>query len=352
MKNHGSVMQWIERRFLGPAVGMMFLGLIIRGVAIVLSMSIPYNTWPIWLRIGIEVIIAFAMVGCADVIFGAASRQYTASRRQIRTIRTSPDYMPRAGLNPAKYQVEAQRLSVARELAIKSVEDESKPQWLMMLFCVVVTVTYGLSFAALVMRDANPAFIIIEILGVASVPVFTWYVSTHHTTSQESPGEHAESIATGAINKRLLEAQERFAKGEETADDLSLVRQGVGASPFHVALVKSLMHKVEGEVYYAAKELYTLFGAVTPSDQASIRRIVLRAGRDEVLSEKLGIRQSDDGKTYLIPKSAIVDLFPRYINKVALARTQMDIPRSNIGFQPASSPILNEHVPSSARTPS
>lgn len=346
MNNQGSIMVWIERKLLKPAYVMMLFGLMVRGIALVLSGSIPYERWPLWMQLGIEGIAAFAMVGCADLILGTSTRLHVQIKKQAQGIRTSDAYIPRAGLSTKRYEVERERLRRAQEQAIRALEEEAKPYWFAMLACATITIVYGVSFAVTTLHGQNWGIAMIEIIGVGSIPFFTYFIAGYHREVKESPSDHAESIATEAVNDRLVAAQGRFATGEETPGDVALVRVGVAASPYHVSLVKAISQKVDGIKYWSARELYDLLGAITPSDQASIRRLIRTAGT----AEKHGVVLDEEGRSYVVPDQAIPHLFARYLNKVAALRTFSDTSRTNLPTGAALVPVSLEHSANSART--
>lgn len=305
----------IERRLLTPAYVGMVAGLLIRSIALVLSIATPYASWPVLVRLVIEGCAAVGMVGCADIVLSVASAATAAIDRQIDAARNSPEYMPNPRLSPSRYEQAKAALEARRALVLAGLARERRKEWVAVLFSAGVTVSYGVLFGLTVMSHASPITIGVEVVGVAAIPFVTWYLSAQYREEQPAPEEHAKGLALLAVDQRLHSARARLASGEETDSDISLLEVGTEASVYHNRLVRALRRPAESGGYLTTPQLYQLLGVTDSSGQASIRRIVRKAGDNR----QYGVIRDTKTDAWLTPRAAVIDLFPQFIGGSAKA---------------------------------
>lgn len=339
----------IERRLLTPAYVGMVAGLLIRSIALVLSIATPYGSWPVLVRLIIEGCAAVGMVGCADIVLSVASAAHAAIDRQIDAARNSPEYTPNPRLSPARYEQTKQALEARRALVLAGLMRERRKEWVAVLFSAGVTVSYGVLFGLTVMSHASPITIGVEVVGVAAIPFVTWYLSAQYREEQPAPEEHAKGLALLAIDQRLHAAHTRLSTGAETESDISLLEVGTEASVYHNRLVRALRRPAESAGYLTTPQLYQLLGVTDSSGQASIRRIVRKAGD----AQQYGVIRDTKKDAWLTPKSAVVELFPQFIGqgtKASAGRTPASARRATNPPQSSRIAQTGEQGSNSVRT--
>lgn len=348
---HGSsnrIKVWIERKILPAAYLGMLAGLLIRSLALVLSVSIPYATWPMGLRIAVEGLAAFGMVGCADTILALASASQASYQRQRDGIKSSDRFQANPRLPRDRYDQMQRALTLKRDLMIAGLEREIKQEWIAIAACGGVTVAYGVLFAMTVMIQAQPQFVAIEVIGVALIPFVTWYISARYREEVAEPEERAKSLALNAVDQRLQRAQERLAQGQETADDLDLLDVGTEGAEYYNRLVRALRRPGE-DTYLTTPQLYAILGVTDASRQASIRRIIRRAGENH----EHGVVQDAKSHAWLTPKSKVIDLLGQFIgagDATSASRARASIARTTPVPQAASTLVFTGHGSDSERT--
>lgn len=317
--NSNRIKSLIERRLLTPAYVGMLAGLLVRSVALVLSVAIPYGTWPMLVKILIEGAAALGMIGCADIVLSAASASAAAIDRQIDSVRNRPDYQPNPRLAKERYEQVKAALDAKRDLVLAGLGRERRKEWGAVLFCGAVTVSYGVLFGVTVLAAANWITVAVEVIGVATIPFVTWYISAQYKEEQAAPEEHAKSLSLMAVDQRLQAAHGHLASGAETPEDLALLDVATEASHYHNRLVRALRRPDRGVRYLTTPELYSLFGVSDSSGQAAIRRAVRKAGE----THQHGVTRDAQTDAWLTPASALLDLFPGFIGTAGTTtRTQ------------------------------
>lgn len=325
-----TIKHFVEKVLLKPAYATMLAGLLVRSVALVLTVAIPYETWPLLVKILIEAFAALGMVVCADIILSVSAASSAAKDRQIDAVRNSSDYLPSPRLSKEKYDRMRAILELRQKTVLSGLTRERQKELFMVLFCGFITTMYGVLFAATVLSKANWISIIVEIVGVAGIPAFTWYLSAQYREEEDAqPEETAKALALSSVDDRLGAAKERFKTGDETNEDLNLMERATEGNPYHMKLVKALRKPDKGVVYLTTPQVYEFFGAADSSKQATIRRIIRKAGQDN----KYGVIQNAETGEWLSPKSSLVELFPRF-------------------FNPDAGTAIGRHRPSRKRTPS
>lgn len=314
----------IERHLLAPAYFLMILGLLIRSVALVLSVAIPYGSWPIVIRILVEGFAAFGMVGCADIALSAASSSAAKLEHQLDALRASVEFMPNARLSGDRYQREKERLDAQRERAAAGLSRELVKEHWAMGGTGSITVLYGILFALTVLNQASLIAVAIEVVGVAAIPFITWYFSAQYKEETAAPEESAKSLALASVDNRLGASKERLGKGEETTADLDLLEAAMVDSPYHKKLVGALRRPDTRVVYVSTPDIYKLFGVRDSSGQATIRRIVRKAGE----THQHGVIADPQSGGWRTPKSSLIEMFPQYIGGVRAADAEADTQRT------------------------
>lgn len=346
------IMTVIERRLLTPSYIIMLAGLLVRSVALVLSVAIPYNTWPLALRIGVEAFAALGMVGCADIVLSAASARKAQLDRQGRAIQNSDEYQPNPRLSGERFARQKEVLSARRELALAGIKAEATKEQRMMYGMACVTVSYGLLFAFTVINGLNVIIVAVEVIGVAAIPAITWYVSAQYREEQPEPDEEAKAVAQEGVIQRILSAKERFSRGDETEADITLLEMATSDSPYHRKLVASLRRPDMEVTYLSTPDIYKLLGVTDSTGQATIRRIVRRAGE----RREHGVLADPKSGQWRTPKASLIDLFPQFIGGNAEGatgeRTTARKPRTASAPQIAPKTAFSEQISDTARAAS
>lgn len=339
----------IEQKLLTPAYVGMLAGLLVRSIALVLSVAIPYGTWPLLLKVFIEGCAAVGMVACADIVLSTASAATAALERQIESVRNSPDYQANPRLSPARYAQAQAALDARRELVTTGLRNERRREWAAVLFCGGITVGYGVLFGATVLAEASWVTVAVEIIGVASIPFITWYISAQYKEETAAPEERAKALSLLAVDQRLQTAHARFAAGDETDADIGLLDVATASSRYHNKMIRALRRPDDKEKYLTTPELYALLGIVDSSGQSSIRRIVRKAGENG----EHGVTRDASSEAWLTPRAHIVDLFPQFLggaNAASARRTRTSTRRTSQLASATPDAELSEQGSGAART--
>ncbi len=314
----------VGRKILKPAYLGMLAGLLVRSVALVLSVGIPYDTWPVVLRIIIEGVAALGMVACADIVLGVASASKAQLDRQITSENNSLEYQPNPRLAKDRYAQMKEVLDARRAQVVAGLEREAVKERNAIIFGAFVTISYGILFGVMILARASWIAVCVEVIGVATIPFVTWYLSAQYKEPQASPDERAKGISLMAVDARLKTAHGHFGEGAETVEDLNLLDVATKDSPLHNRLVRALRKQDASVKYLTTPELYTLFGVTDSSGQATIRRIVRKSGENQLH----GVTTDSHTGAWLTPESSIVAMFPRFIGLNASASIRS--PRTSI----------------------
>ncbi len=345
------IKELLERKLLTPAYVLMISGLLIRSVALVISVAVPYATWPIFLRLAIELFAALGMVGAADMILSFAAGTWAQLDMQIDAVMGSPDYVPNPRLNREKFDQQSRLLNERRDRVLGGLKREKGKERVAVFFCGGVTVSYGLLFGLTVMTAANPVAIAVEVIGVAMIPFATWYLSAQYKGETVSPETTAKGLALASVDGRLQAAKDRFASGGETVEDVKLLATATEGSAYHQRLVRALRKPDTSVKYLTLPEVYAAIGAISNSERASARRLVRKAG----MAEAHGVIYDDETKAWLTPRQAVFDIFPRLLGGEH-RRTRANIPEQSASAAqvapgvPRTFASTSEHITSTLRT--
>lgn len=318
MSTDGNSVIHVGRKLLKPAYIGMLAGLLVRSVALVVSVGFPYESWPLALKLIIEAVAALGMVACADIVLGVASARKAQLERQMGSERNSPEYQPNPRLSKERFAQQKDMLDARLEKALKGLSDEASKEFAAILFCGGVTIAYGVLFGLMILARASWIAVAVEVIGVGSIPFITWYLSAQYREPQAAPDERAKGISLMAVDQRLKVAHDHFGQGAETPEDLNLLDVATKDSPLHNRLVKAL-HKPDTSVkYLTTPEIYQLFGITDSSGQASIRRKVRKAGEAQLH----GVTTDPQSGAWLTPESSIVRMFPDFIGVGASASSR------------------------------
>jgi hypothetical protein len=341
---HGSkIRKVIDRYLITAAYLVMIAGLTIRAVALVVSAGFPYDAWPVLLRVAIEVVAALGMVVASEILLSAAASSYAAMGRQLAQIANDPRFLARP--TSKHYQAEQAAKDKQREAALLPIVAERRGQLRAVLFYGSITVAYGGLFALTTLSRADWRTIAAEVIGVVAVPFINWYISAGYQPEQHDPQQTARAIAESAVDARLQSARARFAEGQETPEDIRLLRKANEGNGYHTSLVAALAAPPEHTVSYSASEVYTLLGITSPSKRATVRRRIRTAGEREMD----GVYRDPESNEWRLTPTAFMQLFEDMIAVPPIPGRSPSTPRTKQGHEPAKIADIGERRASTRR---
>jgi hypothetical protein len=261
----------------------------------------------------------------------------------------SEDYIPNARLSPAKLAQQKTILDMRRELALAGLRRErTKHLFFGMAPAGLTMLVYGFLFAASVLGQSTTVSLVTDLIAVFATLSTTYYIAALHQEPKADATETGRAIAEDAFAARLIQARERMARGEETPEDLDVLRVAAGNSAYHTTLVRQLRRPDNSVEWLTASDCYARYDAATSSAQSTLRRRVRELGK----AGKHGVEWDEASGRWKISRHHLDFVFPpEFLARLRALQTPdktRTIHRPRGGVQEASP----EPSPDTIRTPS
>jgi hypothetical protein len=316
----------ISRYVLGPAYGVMLFSLVIRSLATVVSTSFPYDNWPLPLRIVIEVVAVLGMIVCSEIILSAAASSWSVIQQQIRSTLASDEYKPSPRLRGDALARQVELLNARKAEAVARLKVDARNELIAVFAGGAVSTLYGVLFAATSIQTLSASAIITEVVLCASLPFVVFYLSALYKPEHHNPEERATGAAVVALDKKVEASGGNIISGEYTQADVDVLDAAISGSPVHKRMLAALA-RPDGTVQeLTTPEVYRFFGATTPSEQASIRRVIRKAGE----AKKPGpdgkplVRWDAKEELWRVPITSMALLFPAERWQATKSRTRAE----------------------------
>jgi hypothetical protein len=302
----------ISRWVLGPAYGVMLFSLVIRSLATVVSTSFPYGAWPLALRIAVEVVAVLGMIVCSEIILSAAASSWAVIQQQIRSTLASEEYKPAPRFKGDALARQAELLNARKAEAVGRLKVDARNELIAVFAGGVISTLYGILFAATSINTLSVAAIITEVILCASLPFVVFYLSALYKPEHHNPAERAQGAAVAALDAQVEEAGRKILSGDYEQRHVDVLEAPLTDSPVHKRMLAALARPDGTVPEMTTPELYRFFGATTPSEQSSIRRVVRKTGEAKKLMPdgKLMVRWDAKEEQWRVLVTALGLLFP------------------------------------------
>lgn len=292
----------------------LIASLVLRSLATVVSTSVPYDTWPLWLRISVEICAVLGMVICSEIILSAAAARRTVILAQIQQVEESDEYKPSPRLKGEALTQKVALLDARKRQAVLRLEQEAKREMGAVRMGGAVTITYGVLFAATTIHTLTLVAVVTELLLCGFLPFVIYYFSARYKPEQHNPGETATTATTAALDEKVRHAGKRVLSGEYDRRDVGVLEAAAPDSPVHRKMLAALMpHDGSGMPEWSVSEVYIALGVSEKSGKASVRRVVRKAGEAHKLipgTDEPMVRWDDREGEWRVRQAALAFLYP------------------------------------------
>lgn len=301
-------------RIVPYALVILIASLVLRSLATVVSTSIPYDSWPLWLRIVVEVFAVLGMVICSEIILSAAAARRAVILVQIQQTEESDDYKPSPRLKGDALAERVALLEARKRQAVKRLEEDGKRELGAVRMGGAVTITYGVLFAVTTVHTLTPVAIVTELILCGFLPFIIYYFSARYKPEAHNPGETATVATTAALDEKVKHAGKRVLSGEYDRRDVGVLEAAAPDSPIHRKMLAALMPAdASGLPELTVSEVYAQLGITEKGAKASVRRVIRKAGDAKRVipgGDELMVRWDDQEGEWRVRQASLAFLWP------------------------------------------
>lgn len=274
-----NVVTSLIHRLKGPAYSLLLGSVILRGlIGVLIIATAPYNTWPLPLRLCIDIGVFFGVVICGEILFCASVAARARFARDRRN--ASEEDMPAFRGKPEIVAQQVTAWNKRQERRLRNLREEIHTESFMAVVGMLISSLYAVNFfVELKVTDKNVLDffnLLIEIFSILTAIVVLYYFSARLKEERPDIADQSEGIVVKGVAARLTTAATRAEKGQEEDTDITLMSLALPKGHVMQRLLPAL--RQHGNKLLTSADIFTLLGIDDESAQRGVRRALYKAG--------------------------------------------------------------------------